>query len=195
MCVAENAARLRRPQVDPEFAGLRGGTVVHWGSPEPRPRRPRLITSRFETVVHSVGCLDPEHAVAMLDSFLHTEPRLSIELEEWLTALPAHILDRLASRSELCESFLETIGRIRLERAGIVGTHQVEIEGVGRVDLVIDGRIVIEWDGKQHEKTREEDSRRDALLTAMGYHVLRFTYRLVMDEWHIVIAAVRAALA
>lgn len=195
VCVAENAARLRRPPTDPRQAGPRGGTILHWGSPITRSERPRLITSRFETVVHLVGCLDPEHAVAALDSFLHAEPELSAELEEWLSSLPTHLRAQLSSRSALCESFLETIGRIRLERAGIVGAHQVEIAGVGRVDLVIDGRIIIEWDGRQHEASHEEDCRRDALLTGMGYHVLRFSYRLIVDEWHIVIAAVRAALA
>ena len=195
VCIAENASRLRRPaQPDPTRAGSYA-TVLHWGSPVPRRDRPRLITSRFETVAHLVTCLDPEHAVAALDSFLHSDPARSKQLEAWLTSLPAHVLALLASRSALCESFLETIGRIRLERAGIDGEHQVEIPGVGRVDLVLDGRIVIEWDGSQHESSHEEDCRRDALLTAMGYHVLRFGYRLVMDEWHIVIAAIRTALA
>jgi very-short-patch-repair endonuclease len=196
VCVAENAARLRRPgAAAPHSASPNLGVVLHWGSPIAKTDRPRLITSRFETVAHLIGCLDPEHAVAALDSFLHSEPEHSTELEQWLSSLPAHILRELSSRSSLCESFLETIGRIRLERAGIVGAHQVEIDGVGRVDLVIDGRLVIEWDGKQHEESHEDDCRRDALLTSMGYHVLRFTYRLVMEEWHIVIAAVRAALA
>ena len=195
VCVAENAARLRRPPPESGLTDLRDDTIVHWGSPVPRSDRARLITSRFETVVQLVGCLDPEHAVAALDSFLHSEPELSAELETWLCSLPTHLLVRLSSRSALCESFLETVGRIRLGYAGIVGAHQVEIAGVGRVDLVIDGRIIIEWDGRQHEASHEEDCRRDALLTAMGYHVLRFSYRLVMDEWHIVIAAVRAALA
>ena len=195
VCVAENASRLRRPPGGGAVADLHVEAVVHWGSPIPRRERPRLITSRFETVCHLVACLDPEHAVAALDSFLHTDPGRSTRLEEWLTSLPPHILGALASRSDACESFLETIGRIRLERAGIVGEHQVEIAGVGRVDLVLDGRVVIEWDGRQHEATIEEDRRRDALLTTMGYHVLRFGYRLVMDEWHLVIAAIRAALA
>lgn len=194
VCVAENASRLRRPEVAPERAALRDGLVVHWGSAVPRSERTRLITSRFETVAHLVQCLGPEDAIAALDSFLHTEPELSHDLEEWIASLPPFLVDQLASRSALCESYLESIGRVRLERAGVRGDHQVEIDGVGRVDLVVDGWLVIEWDGKQHEQQHEEDCRRDALLTAMGYRVLRFSYRLVLDDWHIVIAAVRAAL-
>ena len=113
VCVAENASRLRRPPDGGAVADLHVEAVVHWGSPIPRRERPRLITSRFETVCHLVACLDPEHAVAALDSFLHTDPGRSTRLEEWLTSLPPHILGALASRSDACESFLETIGRIR----------------------------------------------------------------------------------
>lgn len=55
----------------------------------------------------------------------------------------------------------------------------------------------IEWDGSTHfgPAQHREDRRRDALRTAMGYRVLRFSYPLVMDEWHIVLAAIRSALA
>jgi very-short-patch-repair endonuclease len=154
------------------------------------------VTDRFETVTHLVECLDPEFAVAALDSFLHTDPVRSRHLEAWLGSLPERLLVGLPSRSAQCESFLESVGRIRLERAGITGEHQVEFPGVGRVDLVIDHRLVIEWDGGTHRtaEQQDEDCRRDALLATMGYRTLRFSYHLVMDEWHIVIAAVRAAL-
>ncbi|MCI2957493.1 DUF559 domain-containing protein [Agromyces atrinae] len=184
VCVPENASRLRHPHRP---------AVIHWGSAL-TSGRPRLITSRFETVTHLVGCLGPEDAVAALDSFLEREPAHSADLNAWLASLPDHVLRELCTLSSGCESYLESIGRQRLERAGIAGKHQVQINGVGRVDLVIDDWLVIEWDGRQHVDTYEADRRRDALLTAMGYRVLRFSYRLVLDEWHIVIAAVRASL-
>ena len=193
--VAENASRLRHETLGPTAPAM-AAVVVHWSSPLERAERPRLVTDRFETVVQLVECLDPESAVAALDSFLHDDPVRSRELEQWLTSLPASIVEALPSRNGLCHSFLETIGRVRLERAGIIGEHQVEIPGVGRVDLVIDGRLVIEWDGGTHRTAaqQDEDCRRDALLATMGFRTLRFSYRLVMDEWYVVIAAVRAAL-
>lgn len=193
--VAENAGRLRRKH-HVATSGDTRSVVVHWGSPRPRDDRSRLVTDRFETVMHLVECVEAEVAVAILDSFLHREPLLSRQLEAWLSELPTHVLARLPSRNALCHSYLESIGRIRLERAGLTGEHQVEIPGVGRVDMVIDGRLVIEWDGGTHRTAEQqhEDCRRDALLATMGYRTLRFSYRLVMDEWYIVIAAVRAAL-
>jgi very-short-patch-repair endonuclease len=195
VCVAENAARMHRRR-DAATSAATWPVEVHWGSARRRDLRNRLVTDRYETVMHLVGCLEPEVAVAILDSFLHREPVLSRELETWLGELPAHVRARLPTRNALCHSYLESIGRIRLEGAGLTGEHQVDIPGVGRVDMVIDGRVVIEWDGGTHRTAdqQHEDCRRDALLTTMGYRTLRFSYRLVMDEWYLVIAAVRAAL-
>lgn len=195
VCVAENAARMGRRLLAATSSGTRA-LKVHWGSPLEREKRGRLVTDRFETVRHLVECLEPEVAVAILDSFLHREPLLSAALESWLSGLPEHLLAGLPSRSSLCHSYLESIGRIRLERAGLTGSHQVMIPGVGRVDMVIDDRIVIEWDGGSHRTAEQqhEDCRRDALLATMGYRTLRFSYRLVIDEWYTVLAAVRAAL-
>lgn len=88
------------------------------------------------------------------------------------------------------------MGRIRLAAVGIRGAHQVEFPGIGRVDLVIDDRVVVEWDGGHHRTAEQqsEDCRRDAYLATLGYRVLRFSYHLVMNEWFVVVAAIRAAL-
>jgi very-short-patch-repair endonuclease len=191
VCVTENASRLRMPA-----HSSRPAPTVHWGSPRSAGELSRLVTDRFETVVQIVGCLDPESAVAALDSFLHDDPARSRDLEMWLDSLPTWLTRELPTRTALCHSYLETIGRIRLERAGIRGRHQVEFRGIGRVDLVIGDRVVIEWDGGTHRtaEQQDEDCRRDALLATLGYRTLRFSYRLVMEEWHLVIAAIRAAL-
>jgi len=195
VCMAENAARMHWRRAAATSGGTRA-VELHWGSPRDRGDRSRLVTDRYETVMHLVECLDPEAAVAILDSFLHREPQRSRQLEEWLRELPGHVLVTLPPRNALCHSYLESIGRIRLERAGLTGEHQVDIPGVGRVDLVLAGRVVVEWDGGTHRtaEQQDEDCRRDAILATLGYRTLRFSYRLVMDEWHIVIAAVRAAL-
>ena len=199
ICVDQHASRLRPARPGAPRPTERGDdrTTLHWWSPLPREQRSRLVTDRFETVLQLARCLSPELAAAAYDSFLHLEPRFSSGLEGWLGALPAHIRTSLPSRDALCHSFLESIGRIRLAAAGITGERQVSIPGVGRVDLVIDGCVVVEWDGATHFDAEQyhADRRRDALLTSMGFRVLRFSYPLVMDEWHLVLGAVRAALA
>ncbi len=169
--------------------------VVHWNDGRRNPSR--LVTSRRDTVVQLALCLDADHAGAAFDSILQRTTVTPKELDDWLSDVPDHILRTLATRSELCESFLESIGRIRLERAGITGQHQVRISGVGRVDLLVDGWLIIEWDGLAHHDNagaHDEDCRRDAWLATIGYRVLRFSYALVMNEWFLVLGAIRSAL-
>ena len=76
--------------------------------------------------------------------------------------------------------------------------RQFRIAGVGRVDFVFGDRLVIEVDGREFHASPdqfESDRRRDAVLSALGYRVLRFSYRQVMDRWDEVELAVRAAIA
>jgi very-short-patch-repair endonuclease len=56
----------------------------------------------------------------------------------------------------------------------------------------------IEIDGYRFHgdrETFERDRRRDALLSALGYRVLRFSHNLVVDDWVAVEAALLGAMA
>ncbi|CAN5379938.1 hypothetical protein BH11ACT3_BH11ACT3_15720 [soil metagenome] len=84
------------------------------------------------------------------------------------------------------ESGTETIARVALRGLRVAVRTQVAIAGVGRVDLVVGDRLVIELDSRAwHDKedSYEEDRRRDAALVARGYLVMRFTYRRVIGDW------------
>ena len=199
VCITPNASRLRSPddsskRISP-LAERR--VTLHWASMEPIGVPARLVASKRETVLQLAHCQSAELAVAAYDSFLHVDPAGSADLDTWLSELPDHILREFESCSSLCHSFLESIGRIRLARSGIRGDHQVDIATVGRVDFVIDGWLVIEWDGLEHHDNgpaHDEDCRRDAVLATLGYTCLRFTYNLVMRHWYLVLAAIRATL-
>ena len=57
---------------------------------------------------------------------------------------------------------------------------------MGNVDLVVGDRLVVELDGAAwHERPGdfEADRRRDRELAALGYVVIRASYRQVMTEW------------
>jgi len=74
----------------------------------------------------------------------------------------------------------------------------VKISGVGWVDLLVEGRIVVELDGFAYHSGRveyREDRRRDRELVRQGYLVLRFTFEDVMRDPEIVVRAVLAVLA
>ncbi|WP_345067084.1 type IV toxin-antitoxin system AbiEi family antitoxin domain-containing protein [Leifsonia kafniensis] len=200
ICVAANASRLHSPHNPAERMSPDGspGITLHWEKKKSVRTTARWVTSRRETVLQLASCQSPELAVAAFDSFMHLDPVRSAELPDWLAELPRYILDQFESCSALCESFLESIGRIRLAREGLHGEHQVKITGVGRVDLLVNGWLVIEWDGLEHHDNgaaHDEDCHRDAVLASLGYRTLRFTYAMVMHEWYLVIAAIRAVLA
>ena len=95
------------------------------------------------------------------------------------------------------ESGLESLLRLRLHVLGIRLDCQVEIEGVGRVDFVIGGRVILEADGKlNHEYSmRHKDLIRDAEASARGYETLRFDYAMIVHDWDRVVSAIIAALA
>ena len=64
-------------------------------------------------------------------------------------------------------------------------------------DMEVDFRIndlIIEVDGSQHEHSQAEDHARDAALSGLGYHVLRFSAREVMETVAVVVSKIKQAL-
>jgi very-short-patch-repair endonuclease len=55
-------------------------------------------------------------------------------------------------------------------------------------------RLVVEVDGGCHEQRRRADARRDAVLRALGFRVVRVEAELVMRDLAATVAVVRAAL-
>lgn len=93
------------------------------------------------------------------------------------------------------DSGLESLVRLRLLAHGIDARPQVEIPGVGRVDLVIGDRLIIELDGRQNHADaprRHIDLVRDAIAAGLGFETLRFDYAMVMHDWSTVLATVLA---
>ncbi len=83
-----------------------------------------------------------------------------------------------------------------LVQAGVGSVaSQVHVPRVGWVDLVIDGWLVVETDGRAvHLDTFAEDRRRDAELVRAGFVVLGFNYADVERRPQWVVQVVRAAL-
>lgn len=96
------------------------------------------------------------------------------------------------------DSGLESLLRLRLHLHGIALDTQVTIDGVGRVDFVLDGRLIIEVDGRGNHASpdhRHKDLMRDAVASRLGYETLRFDYAQVVHDWPTVQAAILGALA
>ena len=95
-----------------------------------------------------------------------------------------HLIEALSLSSDRARSILETVARLQLIDMGLTPQVGVWIEGVGEVDMIILGFIVIEVDGwafHSSKEQREKDLKRDRELLRRGYVVLRFTYDDVMN--------------
>ncbi|WP_460796744.1 endonuclease domain-containing protein [Microbacterium sp. GXF0217] len=95
------------------------------------------------------------------------------------------------------DSGLESLMRMRLHLLGIRLECQVLIDGVGRVDFVIGGRLIVEADGDDNHGSstkRHHDRVRDAAASELGYETLRFDYAQIVHDWPTVQAAIIAAL-
>lgn len=95
------------------------------------------------------------------------------------------------------DSGLESLLRLRLHLLGIRLDCQVVIDGVGRVDFVIDGRLILEADGKSNHDAashRHRDLVRDSAASIRGYETLRFDYAQIVHDWPEVQTSVLAAI-
>lgn len=137
------------------------------------------------------------HAVASLDSALQQQLLSRAELDELLRRLPRRFgrLGRLVDGR--CESGLETLLRLAALGQGWRVEPQVYIRGVGRVDLLIAGRLVVEADGDAYHSSpqqRAKDRDRDAALVRQGLKCHRFGHRQVMNDLDGCVEVMRAHL-
>lgn len=104
----------------------------------------------------------------------------------------------LAARLDLSsESPTETLARVTMRDAGLSVQPQVVIEGLGRVDFLVGGKVVVECDGWGYHggwRSFDEDHRRDRVATTWGLRVLRYTYNDVVWGREQIVPDVRALL-
>lgn len=150
-------------------------------------------------------------ALVALDRALHEE---RVDLADLRTAgaslsqnvEEAKVIDRIVALSDAkCESVGETRTRVLLLDLGLAPRSQVVIHDhadhfVGRVDFLIDDRIVIEFDGAikyegdDRDEVLEQQEARERRLTALGYVVVRLDW-LDLSNPAVVLAKILAARA
>jgi very-short-patch-repair endonuclease len=105
---------------------------------------------------------------------------------------------RIASHARLgSESGVESITRQRLERIGLQVEQQVRLSGVGRVDMRVNGRLLVEIDGYAYHSSPESfdrDRQRDVAAQRAGLRCVRFSARQVLDDWSEVQCAIEQLL-
>jgi very-short-patch-repair endonuclease len=117
--------------------------------------------------------------VAALDSAIHLGLVNLQDLRRDADPRMLRVTEMVDARSE---SGLESLARVRLRRLRIRAIPQARIPGVGRVDLLIGDRLLLELDGEEFHDF-ERDRSRDRRAAVRGYLTIRASYRQVIDEW------------
>ncbi|AND17097.1 DUF559 domain-containing protein [Rathayibacter tritici] len=171
--------------------------VTHWSHRISEAPYRSIRTTREEAVGHVLTCQRIELAVAVIDSCLRLRLISPTALADVLSRLPRRLSCVARLTDPRAGSGPESVTRVGLTLAGIECESQVEIPGVGRVDLVIDDWAIIEVDGRQwHDDATsfERDRHRDRAAAALGYTTIRLTYSDVMHHWPATLASIRAVL-
>ena len=173
----------------------RRSVVLHWRRFVEPPASGAVHVR--DALLSAVRCQSPRHAVATLDSALHLRLICAADVGDVFAALPQRFLSLRPLLDGRAESGTETLVRLMVRSLGHSVEPQVTIAGVGRVDLLVDGWLVVECDSREFHASWEQrrtDLRRDRQLAALGYSVLRLTADEILYRPDLVIAALRGVL-
>jgi very-short-patch-repair endonuclease len=160
--------------------------------------RSALVADIVEAVAQACRCQTPRAAIATLDSALHQGLLDAPDIAAVFARLPQRFQVLRAHLDPRCESGPETLVRLMLRGLGVAIDLQVRIDGVGRVDFLVDGWLIIECDSVAHHSewaARRRDLRRDAAAAAQGYTTLRLIAEDIMYRPETVLEAITGLLA
>jgi very-short-patch-repair endonuclease len=156
--------------------------VVHRESLVP-PDGQRPVASTTDVLIHSLRCLQPVEAAVMLESAARQGVTTLGYLRERLpgkrNGAARRVLDLVDGTAD---SAIEVVARILFRSEGIYIETQVELPGIGIVDFLLEGFLIVEIDGGTHLEPRQvkKDRVRNNASTLTGYAVLRYGYAEVV---------------
>lgn len=152
-----------------------------------------------DVVLHAMGCLPPPASTALAISAirLHHIPLelLKEQLKGSDKSGPA--LAALRQLEVRCESIVEVDARHLLKEHGISFEQQVQLEGIGRVDFLVEGFLIVEMDSFEYHSDRKamlRDRERDNAATLRGFATLRYMPEVIWFEPERMISEIRAVL-
>lgn len=149
---------------------------------------PAWRASVIDALLVVAAVASEEQFVACVDSAIHEGELSRAGLPLLAALLPERMRFAITLVNGYAESGIETLARLRLTPFAKTLELQVAIPGIGRfggegrIDLLIDGWLVIELDGDEFHDPKA-DRERNALLVRLGYRIHRFGYDQVMFGW------------
>ncbi|GMM95976.1 DUF559 domain-containing protein [Microbacterium luteum] len=166
----------------------------HWGRLVRRPHPCATSVEPLDAVACAVRCQSPRAAIASIDSALQRGYVHRDDLRELFGALAGRYTALLPLVDGRAESGPETLVRLILRALGLRYEVQVRITGVGRVDFLVDGWLIIECDSEEFHsdwEAQRRDRRRDQAAAARGFAVYRPIAEDIMWGPEEVVAAIR----
>lgn len=164
------------------------------------PGHPLLPVAGVEDVaLHALGCLPPPDSTAVATSAirLHGVPRelLASQLLADRSGTARRALRELDIRAE---SIVEVDLQHLFRKHGIEYASQVFLPGIGRVDFLLGGFLIVEVDGFAFHSKRADmlrDRARNNASTVSGYAVLRYMPEHIWFDPSRVISEINTVLA
>lgn len=168
-------------RVEPNAPGRRRAPGVRlYFLPKPVTAEEELLTAVWALAL----CSPLADVVIVLDSILE-RGLLDREVIERFAETHPILLKAAGLMTGLSQSGGETLVRLCLVSHQVKFTLQVPIDGVGRVDILVGDRLVIEVDGREHHLGDRftADRVRDRELIRRCYLVFRISYDMLYRDW------------
>lgn len=191
-----------RPSAQPHYWHSNGRSAVRCISHRlalTQPQRHGTLAALPDVLLHALLCLPPLESLVMVECAYNRGDIDPAFLRRHLAGNRCgKARDVLARVEQGADSLLETLARVLFREAGIATETQVWLDGIGRVDFLLEGFLIVELDGIAfHMESRQfkKDRRRDNSAIVRGLPVLRFFYDDVVHAPEAMLAQVRDVLA
>ncbi len=167
------------------------GAFVHWSgtfqSAEP------LEVAPVDAVLQSIRCLNPDDALACVESALHTGFLTEEQLDLVMLHAPARLVPILLNLDRGAESGYETLVRLKLIRADFQVRTQAYVPEAGRIDILIEECVGLEIDGERwHGPERFiHDRTKDRNAELQGVRMLRVARPHIFEDWARTLATIQ----
>lgn len=193
------ASRSRSPSSrHPLTEHNREGARLHWRPLLDPAQSNEYRVGILDALIQAVWCQHQWHAIASIDNALFLGKIDDDDLSTIFAHVPRRLKQLRHQVDRRSEAGQESVLRCALRAVGIEVEVQVDIAGVGRVDFLIESRLVIEADSRlAHDgwELHVRDRDRDVDLARQGYMSLRPAYNRTMFTTREVVEAVVNLLA
>lgn len=175
----------------------RAGTELHWSALLEPEAGSEVSVGVVDALAQTVRCSPPHLALASIENALFLGKVDGSGIADLFAGLGSEHQFLRARIDPRSESGQETVLRTALEDAGLRSEIQVLIPGVGRVDGVLEGRLIWEADSRlAHDgwELHVRDRDRDIDAARLGYMSLRPAYNRTIHRTNEVVDAIRHLL-